>query len=89
LNWDSVFASSRKQRHVLLKSWKITEKRIRKLEFVRIWMFTAGATGQQGMLTLPRHLIPPPVYPGVRVRPYTSLTCNSCLCFETDHSLVS
>jgi hypothetical protein len=45
--------------------------------------YTAGATGQQGMLT-PRHLIPPPVYPGVRVSPFIFLTCNSYLCFETD-----
>jgi hypothetical protein len=28
-------------------------------------------------------------YPGVRVGPFISLTCNSYLCFEIDHSLVS
>ena len=44
---------------------------------------------QQGMLTPPRHLIPPPVYPGVRVSPFISLICISYLYFETDHSLVS
>ena len=37
---------------------------------------TADATGQQGMLTPPRHLIPPPVCPGVRVSPFIYLTCN-------------
>jgi hypothetical protein len=50
---------------------------------------TAGATGQKGMFTPPRHLIPPPVYLGVRVSLFISLTCNSYLFFETDHSLVS
>ena len=30
------------------------------------WL-TAGVTGQQGMLTPPRHLVPSLVYPGVRV----------------------
>jgi hypothetical protein len=34
---------------------------------------TAGATGQQGILTPPRHLIPPPVYPGVCVGPFIFL----------------
>jgi hypothetical protein len=48
-----------------------------------------GATGQQGMLTPPRHLIPPPVFPGVRVSPFVYLTCNSYLNFETDYSSVS
>jgi hypothetical protein len=42
-----------------------------------------------GMLTPPRHLILPPVYPGVHVSPFISLTCNSYFCFETDHSLVT
>ena len=28
---------------------------------------TVGVTGQQGMLTPPRHLIPPLVYPGIHV----------------------
>ena len=28
---------------------------------------TVGVTGQQGMLTPPRHLIPPLVYPGPRI----------------------
>jgi hypothetical protein len=46
-------------------------------------------TGQQGMLTLPRHLIPPPVYPGVRVSLFVYLTCNSYLYFETDYSSAS
>jgi hypothetical protein len=50
---------------------------------------TVGATGQQGMLTPPRHLIPPPVYPGVRVNPFAYLTFNSYLNFETDYSSVS
>jgi hypothetical protein len=50
---------------------------------------TVGATGQQVMLTPPRHLIPPPVFPGVRVSPFISVTCKSYLCLETDHSLVS
>jgi hypothetical protein len=31
---------------------------------------TAGATGQQRMLTPPRNLIPPPVFPGLRVSPF-------------------
>jgi hypothetical protein len=38
---------------------------------------------------VPRHLIPPPVYLGVRVSPFISLICISYLYFETDHSLVS
>jgi hypothetical protein len=38
-----------------------------------------GATGRQGVLTPPRHLIPPPVFPGVRVSPFVYLTCNSYL----------
>ena len=50
---------------------------------------TAGVTGQQGMLNPPRHLIPPPVYLGVRVSPFVYLTCNSYLNFETDYSSVS
>jgi hypothetical protein len=50
---------------------------------------TAGATGGQGMLTPPRHLIPPPIFPGVRVSPFVYLTCNSYLNFETDYSSVS
>jgi hypothetical protein len=50
---------------------------------------TAGVIDQQGMLTPPRHLIPPPVYLGVRVSPFISLIYISYLCFETDHSLVS
>jgi hypothetical protein len=47
---------------------------------------TAGAIGQQGMLTPPRQLIPPPVFLGVRVSPFVYLTCNSYLNFETDYS---
>jgi hypothetical protein len=47
---------------------------------------TAGATGQQGMLTPPRHLIPPLAGPGVRVSPFIYLICNSYLCFETNYS---
>jgi hypothetical protein len=50
---------------------------------------TAGATGWQGMLTPPRHLMPPPVFPGVRVSPFVYLTCNSYLNFENDYSSVS
>jgi hypothetical protein len=50
---------------------------------------TAGAAGQQGMLTPPRHLIPLPVFPVVRVSPFVYLTCNSYLNFETDYSSVS
>jgi hypothetical protein len=50
---------------------------------------TAGATGRQGILTPPRHLIPPPVFPGVRVSSFVYLTCNSYLSFETDYSSVS
>jgi hypothetical protein len=38
------------------------------------------------MLTPPRHLIPPPVYPGVRVSPFISLICIS-YCFFLDWSL--
>jgi hypothetical protein len=49
----------------------------------------AGVTGRQGMLTPPKHLIPPPVRPGVRVSPFISLTYNSYLCLKTDHCLVS
>jgi hypothetical protein len=49
----------------------------------------SGVTGQQMMLTPPRHLIPPPVFPGVRVRPFVYLTGNSYMNFETDYSLVS
>jgi hypothetical protein len=47
-----------------------------------------GVTSRQGMLT-PSPLIPAPVYPQVRVSPFISLTCNSFLCLDTDHSLVS
>jgi hypothetical protein len=49
----------------------------------------AGATGLQGMLTSPRHLIPPPVFPGICVDPFVYLTCNCYLNFETDYSSVS
>jgi hypothetical protein len=49
----------------------------------------AGVTGRQGMLTPPRHLIPPPVFPGVRVSPFVYLTFNSYLNFETEYSSVS
>jgi hypothetical protein len=42
---------------------------------------TVGVACQQGMLTPARHLIPPPVYPGVRVSPFISLTCNYNLFF--------
>ena len=48
------------------------------------WL-TAGVTGLQGILTPPWHLIPPPVFPGVRVSPFG----NSYLYFETDYSSVS
>jgi hypothetical protein len=48
-----------------------------------------GVTGRLGMLTPPRHLIPPPAVPGVRVNPFIYLTCNSFLNFETDYSSVS
>jgi hypothetical protein len=41
------------------------------------------------MLTPTRHVIPPPVLPGVRVSPFVYLTCNSYLNFETDYSSVS
>jgi hypothetical protein len=44
---------------------------------------------KQGMLTPPRHLIIPMVYPGILISPFISLICNSYLCFETDHFLVS
>ena len=37
-----------------------------RLPNVDYWL-TAGVTGQHGMLTHPRHLIPPLVYPGDRV----------------------
>jgi hypothetical protein len=49
---------------------------------------TVGATCQQGILTPPRHLIPPPVFPGVYVSPFAYLTCNSSLNLETDFSLL-
>jgi hypothetical protein len=51
--------------------------------------FTASVIDQQGMVTPPRHLIPPPVYPGVRVSPFISLTYIPYLYFETAYSLVS
>jgi hypothetical protein len=50
---------------------------------------TTGVTGQQGMLTPPRHMISLPVCPEARVCPFISLTCNICLCLETDLCLVS
>jgi hypothetical protein len=50
---------------------------------------TASVTGRQGMLTTPRHLTPPPVFPGVCVSTFVYLTCNSYLNFETDYSSVS
>jgi hypothetical protein len=40
---------------------------------------TAGATGQQGMFTPLRHLIPPPVYPMVRFSPFISLVIPTCV----------
>jgi hypothetical protein len=43
----------------------------------------------QEFFTPPRHLIPPPVYPGVHVGPFISLICIFYLYFETDHTLVS
>jgi hypothetical protein len=49
----------------------------------------AGATGRQGMLNPPRHLIPPPVFPGVRVSPFVYLICNSYLNLEINCSSVS
>jgi hypothetical protein len=44
---------------------------------------TADVTGRQGVLTPPRHQIPPPVCLEVRVSPFIYLTCNSYLCYET------
>jgi hypothetical protein len=35
--------------------------------------YTAGVTGQQGMLTPPWHLVPPLIYSEVRVRPFSEL----------------
>jgi hypothetical protein len=46
-----------------------------------------GMTGQKGMLTPPRHLVPSPVYLG-NSPIFFSLTCNSYMCFQTYHSLV-
>jgi hypothetical protein len=54
------------------------------MAFVFKMGLTVGATGQQGMLTPPRHLIPPLAGPRVRVSPFIYLICNSFLCFETD-----
>jgi hypothetical protein len=42
-----------------------------------IWKgLMVGVTGRQGMLTPPRHLIPPLVFPGVRVRLICSVDCS-------------
>jgi hypothetical protein len=60
-----------------------------KIGFWNVRTMYAGVTGRQGMLTPPRHLIPPPVFLGVRVSPFLYLTCNSYLNFETDYSSVS
>jgi hypothetical protein len=68
---------------------------VHRLWAYRLWLpilkfemgLTAGVTGQQRMLTSPKHLIPPPVFPGVRVSPCVYLTCISYLNFETDYSL--
>jgi hypothetical protein len=38
----------------------------------QVALITAGVIDQQGMLTPPRHLIPPPVYPGAGVSPFIS-----------------
>jgi hypothetical protein len=57
--------------------------------FVIVKRLVGGVTGRQGMLTPPGHVIPLSVCPGVRVSQFLSLTCNSYLCFETDHPLVS
>jgi hypothetical protein len=48
-----------------------------------------GVTGRQGMLTPPRHLIPPPVFPGVRVSPFVYMTCNSYLNFAISSYAIS
>jgi hypothetical protein len=64
----------------------------------------SGVTSQQSMLTLPRHLIPPLVCPGVRVcltpDPTSGLSRGSCVpnlpdlyfnlyrIYETDHYLL-
>jgi hypothetical protein len=51
---------------------------------------TAGATGRQGMLTPPRHLIPSPVFPGsVLAHLFIWFVIFSYLNFETDYSSVS
>jgi hypothetical protein len=50
---------------------------------------TVGVTDRQGVLIPRRHLIPTPVCLGVRIIPFISLTCNSYLCLDPDHSLVS
>ena len=42
---------------------------------------TADVTGQQGILTPPKHLIPPVVYPGVRVCHVLILVFFFCFCF--------
>jgi hypothetical protein len=48
-----------------------------------------GVTGGQGMLTPSRHVFLPLVYPEVFVGLFVPLACNSYLCIETDHYLIS
>jgi hypothetical protein len=43
---------------------------------------SASVAGQQGLLTIPRHLIEPPKYLEFYVYPFVSLTCNSNPCFR-------
>jgi hypothetical protein len=45
---------------------------------------TAGVTGRQGMLTPTGHLIPPLVFPGVRVSLVFIVDCSICLNFLLD-----
>jgi hypothetical protein len=54
---------------------------------VRYLCYNMVQTSHGGFLV--EILIPPPVYPGDRVSPFTSLICISYLYFETVHSLVS
>lgn len=50
-----------------------------------IKMFTSGVTVQQGMLSHPGHLVPPLVFPGVRVYP----ALNFGTIYEIYHSSLS
>jgi hypothetical protein len=47
--------------------------------------FTAGVTSLHDMLTPPRHLIAPRVYPGIHINPFISLTCSFYICFVTNY----